>query len=146
MPMLMGYNEPEYIKYSQYFDKLADEFVCLSQLIFDNYDNLNCLDENCSNTYLFNFSNLFRYYEILKQNGKWNKQQGLNLLFNKNGRFIEYNYDDDNYHNKILSFFKNIIIDNSDKYLDALNRALHFIDIFDTLNEYIDKNENIDIV
>lgn len=144
MPFLMGYNESEYSKYSQYFDKLADEFVCLSQLIFDNYDNLNCLDENCQNTYLFNFSNFFRYYEISKQNGKWNKQQGLNLLLNKNSRFIEYNYDDDNYHEKILSYFKNIIIDNDDKYLESLNRVLQFIDMYDALNEYIDKNENID--
>lgn len=144
IPIIMGYNESEYIKYSQYFDKIADEFVYLSQLIFDNYDNLNCLDENCQNTYLFNFSNFFRYYEILKQNGKWNKQQGLNLLLNKNGRFIEYNYDDDNYHKKILSFFKHIVIDNDDKYLDSLNRALQFIDMYDALNEYIDRNENID--
>ena len=144
LPLLMGYSESEYIKYSQYFDRLADEFVYLSQIIFDNYDNLNCLDENCQNTNLFNFSNLFRYYEIIKQSGKWDKQKGLNLLLNKKGKLLEYNYDDDNYHEKILSFFKDIIIDNNDKYLDTLNRALQFIDMFDTLNDYIDKNENID--
>jgi len=141
--ILMGYNEFEYAKYSQYFDKLADEFIYLSQLIFDNYDNLNCLDENCQNTNLFNFSNFFRYYELLKQKGIWNKQQGLNLLLNKNARLFEYNYHDDNYHEKILSFFRNIIIDSDDKYLDALNRALLFIDEYDRLNELIDTNERI---
>lgn len=143
-PILMGYDKSIYENYSQQFDKLADEFVRLSQMIFDNYDNLNCLDENCQNTNLFNFSNFFRYYEITKQRGNWNKEQGLNLLLNKNSKFIQYDYDDENYHAKILSFFKDIIIDNEDKYLDALNNALQFIDAYDLLNELIDKNENID--
>lgn len=140
---LMGYTEEEYNKYSQHFDKLADEFIYLSQLIFDNYDNLNCLDENCQNTNLFNFSNFFRYYEISKQKGNWNKQYGLNLLLNKNAKFIEYDYNDENYHEKILSFFENIIVNNDDKYIDALNRALQFVDEFDKLNELIDLNEKI---
>lgn len=143
-PTLIGYSKFEYEKYSEYFDKLADEFYYLSQLIFDNYDNLNCLDENCQNTYLFNFSNFFRYYEISKQKGNWNKQHGLNLLLNKNAKFIEYDYDDDNYHQKILSFFENIIVDDDNKYISAINRALQFIDNFDSLNDFIDKNEYID--
>lgn len=143
-PTLIGYSQFEYEKYSESFDKLADEFCYLSQLIFDNYDNLNCLDENCQNTYLFNFSNFFRYYEISKQKGNWNKQCGLNLLLNKNAKFIEYDYGDDNYHQKILSFFENIIIDDDNKYINAINRALHLIDNYDSLNELIDKNENID--
>lgn len=143
LPTLMGYSKSEYTKYSQYFDKLADEFVYLSQLIFDNYDNLNCLDENCQNTNLFNFSNFFRYYEVSKQKGIWNKQYGLNLLLNKNARFIEYNYNDENYHEKILSFFEKIIINSDEKYIDALHRALLFIEEFDKLNERIDTNENI---
>ena len=144
LSILMGYSESEYTKYSQNFDKLADEFVYLSRLIFDNYNNLNCLDENCQNTYLFNFSNFFRYYEISKQKGNWNKQYGLSLLLNKKAKFIEYNYNDENYHEKILTFFKNMIVDDDNKYFDAINKALQFIDTFDMLNEKIDENEKID--
>lgn len=143
-PLLIGYSQSEYEKYTEYFDKLADEFIYLSQLIFDNYDNLNCLDENCQNTYLFNFSNFFRYYEISKQKGNWNKQYGLNLLLNKRARYIEYDYNDNNYHQKILDFFKNIIVNNDNKYIESISRVLQFIDNFDKLNEFIDKNENID--
>jgi len=143
LPILMGYNESEYTKYSQHFDKLADEFIYLSQLIFDNYDNLNCLDENCQNTNLFNFSNFFRYYEISKQKSIFNKQYGLNLLLNKNAKFIEYNYNDEEYHEKIISFFKKIIINSDEKYINALHRALLFIEEFDKLNKHIDINEKI---
>lgn len=141
---LIGYDEKMYNKYASYFNKLADEFYFLSQVIYDNYDNLNCLDENCQNTYLFDFSNLFRYYEITKQNGTWNKKKGLLLLLNKGAKHIEYMYDDDNYHNKIKQFFSNIIIDNTDKYIEFMNRALQFIEQFDTVNEFIDASENID--
>lgn len=143
-PTLLGYDQSLYQKYTKYFDNLSDQFVYLSQLIFDNYDNLNCLDENCQNTYIFNFSNFFRYYEIFKQNGNWNKQYGLSLLLNKSAKSIEYKYDDDNYHNKIISFFEDIIVDDDKKYLVAVNKALQFIDTFDMLNEIIDKKENID--
>lgn len=141
---LIGYNEEIYNKYISYFNKLADEFYFLSQIIYDNYDNLNCLDENCQNTYLFDFSNFFRYYEIAKQNGSYNKQKGLLLLLNKNAKYIKYSYDDENYHNKIKQFFSNIIVDNTDKYIEVMNKALQFIEQFDTINEFIDNSENID--
>lgn len=141
---LIGYDEIQYKKYFKYFDELADEFYHLSQLIFDNYDNLNCVDDRCQNTFLFDFSNFFRYYEILKQKGDWSIQKGLNLLINKDAYFVEYVFDDEEDHKKILGFFESIIIDTKEKYLDSISRAIKFIEKFDILNSLIDKNESVD--
>lgn len=140
---LIGYNEDIYNKYQEYINNLADEFTFLSQTIYDNYDNLNCLDENCLNTYIFDFSNFFRFYEITKQKGNWNIQKGLNLLLNKNAKYIKYLYDDEDYHVKINQFFSNIIAYDTNKYMNFINRALKFIENFDKTNELIDSNENI---
>lgn len=141
---LIGYDEKIYNKYASYFDKIADEFSFLSQMIYDNYDNLNCLDENCQNTYLFDFSNFFRYYEITKQNGTWSKMKGLSLLLNKDAKSLEYLYNDDNYHHKIKQFFSSITVDSTDRYMEFINRTLQFIEQFSSINELIDNNESID--
>lgn len=141
---LIGYDSNLYEKYSNYFNWLADEFTFLAQIIYDNYDNLNCIDPNCDNTYLFDFSKFFRYYEIAKQSGKWSNQRGLNILLNKHSKSVEYSYDIEEYHEKIKSFFSDIIIDDSEKYFELIKRALEFIDKFNVINDYITATENVD--
>jgi len=143
-PILIGYNKKIYDKYSEFFNKLVDEFCYLSQLMFDNYDSLNCLSGGCDNTFLFNFSNLFRYYEIFKQKGCFNIQSGLGLLLNKNSKFISYNFDNVDLHEKIKEFFNNNIVDSDDKYLSVMNRALKFVEDLKKLTDKIDREEQID--
>ena len=140
---LIGYDDIIYSKYKKQFDSLADDFNYLSQIIYDNYDNLNCVDANCQNTYLFDFSNFFRYYEISKQNGSWNKMYGLQLLLNENAKVVDYSYDDEEYHEKILGFFSDIIVKNEEMYFDVMIKAVKFIENFEILNTMIDKIEKI---
>lgn len=141
---LMGYSEGIYDKYKKKIDYLADEFIYLSALIYDNYDNLNCIDSNCNNTYVFDFSRFFRHYEIAKQSKSFSIQKGMSLLVNSDGELLEYQYDNEEYHQKIKSFFVDIIIDSDDKYFKVFNRALTFIKEYDELAALIDENENID--
>lgn len=141
---LIGYEKEIYNKYQEQFDYLIDEFMYLSKVMYDNYDNLSVVDKNCQNTNIFDFSNLFRYYEIYKQSEKWNKINGLNLLLNGKSKYVEYKYDNEEYHNKILSFFDDIIIKDEAMYFSVLTRAIKFIESFDKLNELIDSKETID--
>lgn len=140
---LMGYDEKVYNKYKFKFDALSEAFISLSSLIYDNYDNLNCVDVNCNNTFIFDFSRFFRFYEILKQDGKFNNNFGLSLLLNKNAAPLEYTYDNDEYHQKIKSFFNEIIIDDETKYIEILSKAVNFIRKYDELSTYIDEKEQI---
>ena len=141
---LIGYDENIYNKYSEQLDKLADEFSYLSQVIYDNYDNLNCVDPNCQKTNIFDFSRFFRYYEICKQKGIWNTTTGLNILLNESADSLKYTYENEEYHSKIKSFFGDLIIDSTGKYFECVTKAINFINDFDLLNEMIDSNENID--
>ena len=141
---LIGYDENIYNKYSEQLDKLADEFSYLSQIMYDNYDNLNCVDENCQKTNIFDFSHFFRYYEIYKQKGIFDTNIGLSILLNNNADSLKYTYNNEDYHSKIKGFFEKIIVDNTGKYFECLNRVINFINSFDSLNEMIDINENID--
>ena len=140
---LMGYDENIYRKYQEKIDELSDEFIYLSGFIYDNYDNLNCVDFNCNNTYLFDFSRFFRFYEILKQNETFTIQSGLHSLLNERATPLEYRYDNDEYHNKINGFFKDIIVKDETEYFELISRAIKFIDAYDKLSEHIDRKENV---
>lgn len=141
---LMGYDQDVYKKHKSKFDALSKEFEYLSKFIYDNYDNLNCIDSNCNNTYLFDFSRFFRFYGILKKKEVFSVNSGLQILLNGSAEPLEYKYDNDEYHNKINGFFKDIIVSDEGKYFELISRAIKFIELYDKLNDYIDKKESID--
>lgn len=141
---LIGYSDDIYLKYRNEFDELADIFYDMSKLFFDNYDNLNCADRYLDNNNLFDFSKLFRYYELGKQNGKFNTGYLLNLLINKSAESLSYEYDNQEHQDKIKKFFGDIIIDSKEKYIDSINKAIVFIEKFIKLIDIIDSNEIID--
>lgn len=142
---LNGYDENMYNKYNMEFNELSKEFIYLSQLIYDNYDNLNVLDKNCNKTYLYDFSNLFRYYELLKKKEKWTINNALNLLINNESEPLEYSMNDDSFHEKMLNNFSNIIVENNDQFYDSINKCISFIEKLDLLNEKIKLENDIDI-
>ena len=142
---LLGYDKKIYLKYKEKFDELCDEFISLAPSIYDNYDNLNCVDKNCNNTYLFDFSRLFRYYPIFKSRGSYSNQLGLTLLLNGNADPLEYEYDNEEYHDKMKGFFKDIMVKDEEEFFTILSRAIKFINSYDELNSLIDEKENIAI-
>lgn len=133
---LLGYQEEVYLRYKEQFDELADMFCQMSKLIFDNYDNLNCSDINSLKTYLFNFSRLFRFYQIDKNE--------LRLLINKEADCFSYIYDNEEYHKKIREMFNDIIVTDIKDYSEYIKQAISFISKMDELVALIDREENVD--
>lgn len=133
---LMGFKEELYPKYKKEMNKLSKKFEFLSRKTFANYALFNVVAPDCINCYIFNFSRLFRYYQLLKNNQNSSLIDYFELLLNKNANLISFPIEKD-LEKKIHEYFKDILVNDNLEYTKLLNEAIEFIKEFDNFNEKV---------
>lgn len=138
---LMGVKNLSLEKYDKQLNILTEKFIKLSQICYENFDDLFVLSSNCNKTYIFDFSRFFKYYEILKQNNEFNLITGLKLLLNQKAMFLNYSEK----YEYMKKFFEEINIKNENEYFQKNTEAVEFIKAYDRFNNLIKQNEKIDL-
>lgn len=144
-PTLLGYNEEIYLKYKDSFDRLCESFMHLSTLMYDNYMDLSVVDKNVDSTYLFDFSNLFRHFELLLQRGNASVSNLMSLLINKDAREVSYDEENEEAHDRSNSFFKDITIKDMSGYSKELKNVMKFLRNLLALDSKIKEENDIDV-
>lgn len=140
---LIGINyEIHYQKYKNKIDKLAVKFNELSRKFLPNYSELSMSEDYCNNTFLFDFSNFFRFYLIHKSRKNYSDFDGLMLISNKTVH-IEEKFDEE-ISNNIKKFFNNEIIENEQSANEMLKEIIDFIKQYDELFSEIGEKESIE--
>lgn len=142
----MGLDSNIYEKYKRDIDLLSEEFELLSKKTFANFDlfGVNYCKSNMCN--IFDFSKFFRYYQILKNNGKCDIVDLLSLLVNREAILVDSNNVDEKIVHKIEDYFKDILIKDISQYSKDMLKAVEFINKYDELNDLIIEENNIDVV
>jgi len=124
-------------------DELSDTFERLSQFSFKNYNAMNVMNYNCCSTSLFDFSNFFRHYLVLKCTNSWSITNGLQLIIN-NDHYSETDTDLDELKEKIDNNLKGLVVENDEQYFKLINEATLFMRDYDNFMEKV-FTENKDI-
>lgn len=136
----LDYNN-HYDKYIEYIDDLFEKFMTMSKKFLPNYYDLNVLEKNCNNTFIYNFSNFFQNYLVQRGNNESNIILGLKLLLNetylisyKKVGFIK---------EKVEEFFSEFIVSENDNS-SLLSDAINFINKYDEFFNIIKIEEQFD--
>lgn len=134
--------EHHYQEYKEKIDKLAFKFNELSRKFLPNYSELSISEDYCNSTFLFDFSNFFRFYLIKKQEKEYTDFDGLMLISNKTVH-IEETFDEEISGN-IKEFFNNDIINNEQLSNKMLKEIINFVKEYDELFNEITKKESFE--
>lgn len=136
----LDYNK-HYLKHKDIIDKLFEKFINLSRQFLPNYYDLNILEENSNNTFIYDFSNFFQHYLIgKKENHNSSILFGVNLLLNDTTKvsYKKVGFIKD----KVEEYFKEYIsLDNDDSHI--LSEAISFVNLYNKLFDEIEKEDNI---
>ena len=141
---LIGLNfDDDYHKYKEKIDFLSKSFNELSKFFLPNYSSLNVLEDTSNNTFLFDFSNYFRFYLIHRLKGNYNEYDNLLLILNKSIRFD--NDFNQNIIDEVNKQFKNQMIIDDEKMNTAYGMISIFIREYESLfDEVISNSDDID--
>lgn len=117
-----------YKKYNYLIDRILEKFIELSRKFIPNYYDLNVMEINCNNTFVFDFSNFFQNYLINKNDN--DLLLGVRLLLNET---IAVNYKKIGFiKDKVNEFFsEHILLQNDDSYV--LSEAINFVNLYNEL-------------
>ncbi len=135
----LDYNK-HYLKYKDIIDELFEKFINLSRQFLPNYYDLNILEENSNNTFIYDFSRFFQHYLIGKKKNNNNILFGINLLLNDTTKvsYKKVGFIKD----KVEEYFKEyILLGNDDSYI--LSETVSFVNLYNKLFDEIEKEENI---
>lgn len=136
----LDYNK-HYLKHKDIIDKLFEKFINLSRQFLPNYYDLNILEENSNNTFIYDFSKFFQHYLIgKKENHNSSILFGVNLLLNDTTKvsYKKVGFIKD----KVEEYFKEYIsLDNDDSHI--LSEAISFVNLYNKLFDEIEKEDNI---
>lgn len=132
--------DTDYIQHKSIIDDLFNKFIYLSKQFLPNYYDLNVLEKNSNNTFVYDFSNFFQHYLIGRNKNTNDLLYGVNLLLNEtttvNYRKVGFIKD------KVEDFFREYIVEDSNDS-KILSEAINFVKLYTKLFEDIEKDSDI---
>ncbi len=132
--------EQNYLTYKKIIDELFQKFMDLSKLFLPNYYDLNVLEKNSNNTFIYDFSNFLQYFLIGRNKNNSDLLYGVNLLLNDTTKvsYKKVGFVKD----KAEEFFKEYIVQDSDHSM-VLSEAINFVNLYSKLFDEIEKENDI---
>ena len=129
-----------YLKHKTIIDELFNKFVYLSKCFLPNYYDLNVLEENSTDTFIYDFSNFFQRYLIGRNENSNDLLYGINLLLNDTTRvsYKKVGFVKD----KVEEFFKEYILEDSDDS-NVLSEAINFVNLYSKLFDELEKENDV---
>ena len=130
----------DYLQHKSIIDDLFNKFIYLSKQFLPNYYDLNVLEENSNNTFIYDFSNFFQHYLIVRNKNSNDLLYGVNLLLNDTTKvsYKKVGFVKD----KAEEFFKEYILQDSDDS-KVLSEAINFVNLYSKLFDEIEKETDI---
>ena len=138
---IIGLNyDKYYLNHKDIIDELFEKFINLSKQFLPNYYDLNVLETNSNNTFIYDFSSFFQQYLIVRRKNSSDILFGVNLLLNDTTKvkYKKVGFIKD----KVEEYFKEYIsLDNNDSHI--LSEAISFVNLYNKLFDKIEKETNI---
>ena len=135
----LDYNK-HYLQYKDIIDELFEKFINLSRQFLPNYYDLNVLEENSNNTFIYDFSKFFQHYLIGRKKNSNDILFGVNLLLNDTTKvsYKKVGFIRD----KIEDFFKDYILQDCDDS-KVLSEAINFVNLYSKLFDKVEKEHDV---